>query len=54
MSVLEKIAYYRNRRDEVPNQELAKELTETENGEGINEIAENLWHKNKRVFRVIA
>jgi hypothetical protein len=49
LSVLEKIAYYRNRRDEVPNQELARELAETENRDGINEIAENLWHKNKSV-----
>ena len=49
MSVLEKIAYYRNRRDEVPNQELARELAETENRDGIREIAENLWHKNKSV-----
>ena len=49
MSVLEKIAYYRNRRDEVPNQELARELAETENRDGIREIAQNLWHKNKSV-----
>ena len=45
MSVLQKSAYYRNRCDEVPNQELA----ETENMDGIREIAENLWHKNKSV-----
>ena len=49
MSVLGKIAFYRNRRDEVPNQELAKELAETENREGIREITQNLWHKNKSV-----
>ena len=49
MSVLEKIAYYRNRREEVPNQELARELAETENRDGIKEIAQNLWHKNKSV-----
>ncbi len=49
MSVLGKIAFYRNRRDEVPNQELARELAETENMEGIKEIAQNLWHKNKSV-----
>jgi hypothetical protein len=49
LSVLEKIAYYRNRRDEVPNQELARELAETENRDGIREIAQNLWHKNKSV-----
>jgi len=49
LSVLQKIAYYRNRRDEVPNKELARELAETENMEGIQEIAENLWHKNKSI-----
>jgi len=31
MSVLNKIAFYPNRRDEVPNQQLARELAETEN-----------------------
>lgn len=49
MSVINKIAYYRNRRDEVPNQELAHQLAETEDKPGINEIAENLWNKNKSV-----
>ena len=49
LSVLEKIAFYRNRRDEVPNQELARELAVTENRDGIIEIAQNLWQKNKSV-----
>jgi hypothetical protein len=49
MSVLNRISFYRHRRDEVPNQELARELAETENRSGIREIAENLWHKNKSV-----
>ncbi len=49
MSVLLKIAYYQNRRDEVPNQELARELAESNDVEGIREIAENLWNKNKSV-----
>ncbi|MCW4010631.1 MAG: hypothetical protein NWF05_08430 [Candidatus Bathyarchaeota archaeon] len=30
MSVLDKIAFFQNRRDEVPNQQLAKELAEAE------------------------
>jgi hypothetical protein len=47
--VLNKIAFYQNRRDEVPNQQLAKELAETENKAGIKEIAQNLHHKNKSV-----
>lgn len=49
MSVLDKIAFFQNRRDEVPNQELARELAETENRAGIAEIAKNLYHKNKSV-----
>jgi len=49
LSVLNKIAFYQNRRDEVPNQQLAKELAETENKAGIKEIAMNLKHKNKSV-----
>ena len=49
MSVLNKIAYYQKRRDEVPNQELARELVESKNNKGIREIAENLWNKNKSV-----
>jgi hypothetical protein len=49
MSVLNKIAYYQKRRDEVPNQELARELVESKNKKGIQEIVENLWNKNKSV-----
>ena len=49
MSVLEKIAYLQNRRDEVPNQELAKELVHERNAEGIKEIAGNLFNKNEDI-----
>lgn len=49
MSVLGRIAYFQGRRDEVPNQELAKELAETQDREGIQEIAANLWHKEANV-----
>jgi hypothetical protein len=49
MSVLNRIAFFQNRRDEVPNQQLAKELAETEDKAGIKEIAQNLQHKNKNV-----
>ncbi len=49
MSVLDKIAFYQNRRDEVPNQQLAKELAQTENKSGIAEIASNLQNKNKNI-----
>ena len=49
MTTLQKIAWFQGRRDEVPNQELAKELAENEDNAGIQEIAENLWHKEKNV-----
>lgn len=49
MSTLERIAFYQGRRDEVPNQELAKELAERRDGEGVAEIAEHLWDRNKSV-----
>jgi hypothetical protein len=38
-----------NRRDDVPNQELAHRLAESEDKAGIQEIAENLWNKIKSV-----
>jgi len=49
MSVLMKIAFYQGIRDEIPNQELARELSSTKNAEGIKEIAEHLWDKNANV-----
>ena len=49
MSTLEKIAFFQNRRDEVPNQLLAKELAETKNLGGIREIVDNLENNNKNI-----
>jgi hypothetical protein len=49
MSAIDKIAYSLNRRDEVPNQELARELAEDDDREGIREIAENLHNKNQNI-----
>jgi len=49
MSVLNKIAYFQNRRDEVPNQELAQKLAAAKDRKGIREIAENLWNENPQV-----
>jgi hypothetical protein len=49
MSVLNRTSYFQNRRDEIPNQELARELAEKKNHAGIREIAENLWNKEKRI-----
>jgi hypothetical protein len=49
MSAVQRIAYYQNRRDEVPNQELAKELVAQKDRKGIREIAANLWNENTQV-----
>ena len=49
MTTLQRIAYYQNRRDEVPNQELAKELAAKKDRKGIREIADNLWNKNSQI-----
>jgi hypothetical protein len=46
MTVLDQIAFFQNRRDEVPNQELARKLADADDRVGIQEIAENLWNKN--------
>jgi len=49
MSSLNRIAYYQKRRDEVPNQELAKDLARKKDRKGIREIAENLWNEDQNV-----
>ena len=49
MSVLNRIAHLQNRRDEVPNQELVRELAERKDHTGIREIADNLWNKDKNI-----
>jgi hypothetical protein len=46
---IERIAYHLNERSEVPNQELAKELAESNNVEGIQEIGSYLHDKNKSI-----
>jgi len=49
MSTLDRIACLQGRRDEVPNQELARELAATKDRAGIREIAENLWNKDQNI-----
>jgi hypothetical protein len=49
MTVINRIAYYQNRRDEVPNQELAHHLAEKEDTNGIQEIASHLLDKNDAI-----
>ncbi len=49
MTVLERIAHFQGRRDEAPNQELARDLARTGNRKGIEEIAANLGSKDRNV-----
>ena len=49
MSVLDQLASSIGRRDEVPNQELAKKLAATKDRKQIREIAENLWNRDKKI-----
>lgn len=47
MSVLDKLACRLGRRDEVPNQELARELASREDGPGVRELTEALFHEDQ-------
>jgi hypothetical protein len=49
MSALEKISFFQNRRDEIPNQNLARQLAQTRGQAGIAEIDANLTNENKNV-----
>ena len=49
MSVLARLACMQERRDEAPNKSLARDLAEKRDIEGIREIAENLWNKDKNI-----
>jgi len=46
MPVLAQIAYFQGRRDETPNQVLARQLAESQDRDGVAEIAANLWNEN--------
>src|SRR5262245_54648824 len=49
MAILDQIAYFQQRRDEVPNQELARDLAERRDQAGIREIADNLANDNPQI-----
>jgi len=49
MSILNRLAHSLGRRDEVPNQNLARDLAAKKDRKGIREIAENLWNKDKNI-----
>jgi hypothetical protein len=49
MSVLNRIAFLQNRRDEIPNVLLGRELAETEDRAGLDEIAAHLRDPNPNI-----
>lgn len=49
MPALNRIAYFQGRRDELPNQELARDLARQRDRQGIREIAQNLWNENQNI-----
>jgi len=49
MSVIEKLASMQNRSDDVPNQELAKEIAKNRDSSAVKEIVKNLWNKDKNI-----
>jgi hypothetical protein len=49
MSVLNKLATSLNRRDEVPNQELAKQIAAKKDKKAVQEIIDNLSNKSKYI-----
>jgi hypothetical protein len=49
MSVLNRLASSLGRRDEIPNQELARDLAANKDKASIREIAENLWNRDKHI-----
>lgn len=49
MSILNQMAHLQGRRDEVPNQLLARRLVDLNDKTGIQEVADNLWHADKNI-----
>jgi hypothetical protein len=49
MSVIDRLACSLGRRDEVPNQELARDLAAKKDKKGIREVVENLWNEDRKI-----
>ncbi|MGE5628933.1 MAG: hypothetical protein ACM3X7_12645 [Solirubrobacterales bacterium] len=49
MSIINRLASNQGRNNNVLNQELAKDLADTNNKEGIAEVAAGLWYKDKTI-----
>lgn len=49
MSIIDQLACSLNRRDEVPNQELAKKIVKAKDKNSVKELVAHLSHKNKNI-----
>ena len=49
MSVISKLASSLNRKDEVPNQELAQQIIKSNNKKAIKELVENLSNRDTKI-----
>ena len=49
MSVLDRLASSLGQRSDIPNQELARDLVQKKDKDGIRELAENLWNRNSNI-----
>ena len=49
MSIIPQLAHSLNRRDEIPNQELAVIIATTKNNNAVQELVENLHNKTKGI-----
>lgn len=49
MSIIPKLASSLNRRDEIPNQELARQIAAAKDTEAVQELIDNLGHKSKDI-----
>ena len=49
MSIVNKLSTSLNRRDEVPNQELARQIAKTNNAKAVKELVENLNNRSKDI-----
>jgi hypothetical protein len=49
MTIINKLATALNRRDEIPNQELAKQIAKADDKKAVNELIGHLKNKNKKI-----
>src|SRR4029078_8531671 len=49
MGIISKLAPSRNRKDEIPNQELAQQIIKSNDKKAIKELVENLSNKNSNI-----